>query len=77
MMTLVDDFVMDVLLPHTKKTMPGSELYDLFEKYCEALEAAVPYSAVGFGKIISERLHKTRRNGRTFYYCEVSPRVQA
>ena len=76
-MNLVDEFVMDILLPHTAKLVPASELYDLFEKYCAHLESAVPHSAIGFGKVLSERLHKTRRNGRTFYYCEINPKVQA
>lgn len=74
-MSLVDEFIADTLLPHTKKTIPCSELYDLFEKYCGYLETPVPHSQVGFGRVVSDRLWRVRRNGRTFYYCEISPRI--
>jgi phage/plasmid-associated DNA primase len=74
---IVDEFISDVLMPCTTKVMPSSELYDLFEKYCAHQGTAEVLSHIAFGKGLAARLWSTKRNGKTFYYCELNPRVLA
>lgn len=73
-MDLLDDFISDILLPCTRKVLPSQELFDLYVKYCAFHETPSEVSPIVFGRGVSGRLHSTRRNGRTFYYCEVNPK---
>lgn len=69
---LVDYFVGDMLLPTTnkKKTLTAVELYDTFERYCDANGLANPCVLNGFAMMICKRFQRVRRNKQTYYFCE-------
>ena len=72
----VDEFLTDCILPTTssKEVVQNKQVYEWYQEWSD--HAGLPIlTDNAFGRCLARRLHRTRRNGKVFYYCRLNPKV--
>jgi phage/plasmid-associated DNA primase len=73
---MVDEFISECLLSTTdsKHVIRNKQLYDWYEQWSKHADLPVMTDSV-FGRYLSKRFHRTRRNGKVYYFCSLNPKV--
>lgn len=75
MPVLVESFIEDCLKVSFHTWTASSDLYKIFEAYCNSNGAAVPGNVQAFGMEISKHLQKRKSNGRSIYNVVFKPEI--